>query len=280
VFYGCFDWHSAVHGHWLLARVLSLFPGTGLAEQCRATLGQSLRPEAIAGEVEDLAARPGFERPYGLAWLLQLAAELRASAPELGAALEPLESLAAAHLAEWIPKLRHPIRSGEHSQSAFAFGLALDWAREVGSPEYARLLEQRSLELYHGDRNGPVLYEPSGQDFLSPCLAEADLLRRVLAPEPFAAWLGSFLPQLPEDGSGGWLEPVVSPDPADGKLAHLDGLNQSRAWMLQGMAAGLPEGDRRRTGLLASAASHAEAGLASVSSEHYEGSHWLGSFAL
>jgi DUF2891 family protein len=283
-FYGCFDWHSAVHGHWLLARLARFFPAAPSTPRSLAALDRSLTPENLAREADYLAARPGFERPYGLAWLLQLAAEIREWATPAARAwtnvLQPLERLCAGHLRAWIPKLTHPIRSGEHSQTAFAFGLALDWARTAGDAHLASLLEHRSLELYIADRDAPLGYEPSGHDFLSPVLAEADLLRRILGRPDFAAWLADFLPRLPTDGSAGWLEPVTTPDPADGKLAHLDGLNLSRAWMLEGIASGLPPGDARTGALLAAAERHREHGLRSVTGEHYEGGHWLGSFAV
>ena len=285
-FCGCFDWHSAVHGHWLLVRLLRTFPHAPFAADARAALAASLTPEHVAAEVAYQLApgRSDFERPYGLAWLLQLAAELREwndpQAQAWAETLAPLERLAAARLAAWLPKLSYPIRIGEHAQTAFAFGLALDWARSTGAREFAAQLEARSLDYYLADRACPLAYEPSGQDFLSPCLAEADLLRRVLPPPAFATWLGTFLPQLPRDGSSSWLRPAVVTDPTDGKLAHLDGLNLSRAWMLEGIAAGLPAGDPRLAALRATAAAHRESGLAAVTGEHYEGGHWLGSFAV
>ncbi|MEX1363994.1 MAG: DUF2891 domain-containing protein [Nannocystaceae bacterium] len=211
VFYGCFDWHSAVHGHWLLARLARRFPDTSLAASARAALDTSLVPEAIATEVSYVGRddRIGFERPYGLAWLLQLAAELRAwedpQARRWARTLAPLEDLAARRLAEWIPKLSHPIRSGEHSQTAFAFGLALDWARERDDDELARMLVAQSLRLYGSDRDCALHLEPSGHDFLSPCLGAADLMRRVLPPRQFSTWLTVALPQVPADGSTAWL---------------------------------------------------------------------------
>jgi hypothetical protein len=178
-----------------------------------------------------------------------------------------------------MPKLAYPIRSGEHSQTAFAFGLALDWARSAGDVELAALIEATSRKLYLADRDCPLGYEPSGHDFLSPCLAEADLVRRLLPPDAFADWLGDFLPGLPADGAAAWLPVARVTDRVDGKLAHIDGLNLSRAWMLEGMAAGLPADDPRRASLEAAAAAHASAGLEGVSDAHYAGSHWLGSFA-
>ncbi len=285
-FYGCYDWHSSVHGHWLLARVARLLPEAPVAAEARAALAQSLTPDHVAAEVAYLEGkgRLSFERPYGLAWLLQLGAELREwGSPEAKAwagALEPLERAAAGRLREWLPKLTQPIRIGEHSQSAFALGLVLDWSRTAGEDPMRRLIEERSRVFYGRDRACPLAYEPSGEDFLSPCLAEADLMRRVLAPAEFAGWLTGFLPGLPEDGSSAWLAPGIVTDPTDPKLAHLDGLNLSRAWMLEGIAAGLPQGDRRIAGLRATAAIHRAKGLAAVTGEHYEGGHWLGTFAV
>ena len=283
-FYGCFDWHSSVHGHWLLARVARLYPASAAAAAARAALSQSLTVEHIAGEVRYVRSpgRAGFERPYGLVWLLQLMTELREwddpDARRWQSALAPLETVAAEQLKGWLPKLTHPIRVGEHSQTAFAFGLMFDWAEATGDREMLELIAERSAAYYLQDYDCPLRYEPSGHDFLSPCLAEADLVRRVQAPDAFAEWLGRFLPEVPTDGAM-WLQPAVVSDPTDGKLVHLDGLNLSRAWMLDGIAAGLPETDPRRAALVAAAAAHRAAGLAAVSGAHYEGGHWLGTFA-
>jgi len=284
-FFGCFDWHSSVHGHWLLARLASTYPEASFATDAKEALALSLTEERLAAETAYLEAegRATFERPYGLAWLLQLVAELDGwDDPEARVWRErvrPLESVASDRFTTWLPKLSYPIRTGEHSQTAFAFGLVLDWARATGREDVTSLVESRTRELYLDDRACPMSYEPSGQDFLSPCLAEADLVRRVLDRAGFAAWLGAFLPQIPLDGSPDWIPVAVVTDRSDGKLAHLDGLNLSRAWMLEGMAAGLPQDDPRRASLESAAAAHREAGLAAVAGEHYEGGHWLGSFA-
>jgi len=231
-FYGCYDWHSSVHGHWLLARLARAFPDAPFAAKARAALEQSITPENVAQEVVYLRGngRASFERPYGLAWLLQLGAELRQWDPALGRSLQPLEDAANERLKTWLPKLSRPMRVGEHSQSAFAFGLILD---STNDPALAQLVRDRSRTFYFGDRDCPLAYEPGGEDFLSPCIAEADLMRRVLTKNEFAAWLKKFLPRLD-------LEPAVVTDPSDPKLAHLDGLNLSRAWMLEGIASGLP----------------------------------------
>jgi hypothetical protein len=172
------------------------------------------------------------------------------------------------------------VRIGEHDQTAFALGLMLDYARDTGNRQFAELIESKARQFYLGDKDCPLAYEPSGEDFLSPCLGEADLMRRVLPNQEFARWLRVFLPQITTSGDGKWLQPVVSPDPSDPKLAHLDGLNLSRAWMLEGIAAGLPKGDKRLPSIAASAVAHRQAGLAAVTGEHYEGGHWLGSFAV
>ena len=285
-FYGCFDWHSAVHGHWLLTRLLRLRPEAEWAPAAREALGRNLTPEHIAVELAYIQGerRATFERPYGLAWLLQLARELAEwedeDAARWSAALAPLEVAAADRFYEWLPKLVYPIRTGEHSQSAFALGLVHDWAKVRGNNAMLELVREKALGFHLDDRDCPLGYEPSGQDFLSPCLAEADLMRRVLEPDEFAQWLTGFLPQIPEDGGSDWLPVGIVSDRSDGKLAHLDGLNLSRAWMLQGMVAALPPSDRRVAALRAAMNTHRASGLSAVGSEHYEGGHWLGSFAV
>lgn len=292
-FFGCFDWHSAVHGHWTLVRLLRFFPEADWAAEAHSALKRNLTPANLAAEAAYLAApgRSGFERPYGLAWLLQLAAEVRewnndppmhsVAAFRLGAQLfEPLECLAVERFSDWLPKLSWPIRSGEHRQTAFAMGLALDWARTAGDAAFGRLLCSRVEDFHRGDRGCPLDYEPSGHDFLSPCLATADLVRRVLRPREFADWFEAFLPGVPSDGATNWLCPVACSDPSEGKLAHLDGLNLSRAWMLEGIAASLPAGDPRCPAISATADEHRAAGLASITGEHYAATHWLATFAV
>ena len=271
-FYGCYDWHSSVHGHWLLARLVRLQPEGPFAAKARAALERSITPEHVAAEVRYLngPGRASFERPYGLAWLLQLTGELREANDPLYATIRPLEEAAVERLRTWLPKLSHPVRSGEHSQTAFALGLILDSG--AGDAKFRDLVKSRARAFYATDRNCPLAYEPSGEDFLSPCLAEADLMRRVLPPKAYAEWLTKFMPRMP-------LTPAVVTDPSDPKLAHLDGLNLSRAWMLDGIASGLPASDPRVKTLRAASKSHADAGLRSVTGEHYEGGHWLGSFA-
>ena len=285
-FYGCFDWHSSVHGHWLLARLARTFPDAPFTPKAIEALRQSLTRANLEAEARYLngEGRASFERPYGLAWLLQLGQELREwdhpASREMAANLRPLEDAATARLKTWLPKLSHPVRSGEHSQTAFALGLILDAAHASGDREMFMLAASRARQLYLDDNNCPLAYEPSGEDFLSPCLAEADVMRRVSPRADFAKWLSTFLPGIPLNGSAEWLKPAVVTDPSDPKLAHLDGLNLSRAWMLEGIASRLPANDRRLASLRAVAAAHRTAGLASVTGAHYEGGHWLGSFAV
>jgi DUF2891 family protein len=290
-FYGCYDWHSDVHGHWLLVRLIRLYPNAPFAQKARTELARSLTPTNIAGEVAYLehAGRGSFERPYGLAWLLQLSSELRQwndpQARQWSQTLRPLESKAAARLKSWLPKLQYPIRIGEHDQTAFSFGLMWDWAAVSGDAGMANLLTTAARRFYEADRNCPIQYEPSGQDFLSPCLAEADFMRRVLSTKSFTTWLTDFLPRIPEKpgaspANGSWLQPAIVTDRADPKLAHIDGLNLSRAWMLEGIAHGLTSDDKRVPALMAAARRHRDAALPAVTGEHYEGGHWLGTFAV
>jgi hypothetical protein len=282
-FYGCYDWHSAVHGHWLLVRLTRLNPDADYAAAARIALAANLTADALQREADYIAHpdRAGFERPYGLAWLLQLVAELEqwddAQARQWREHLRPLETVALRRLNDWLPKLHYPIRGGEHSQTAFAFGLLWDYALTVDGRDLQALLRQAARRFYRADRDCPLVYEPSGHDFLSACLAEADFMRRILTTAEYSSWLGGFLPTI---GAADWLPVATVTDRTDGKLAHIDGLNLSRAWMLEGIAAGLAPDDPRRPPLLATAQKHAAAGLAGVSDEHYAGGHWLASFAV
>jgi DUF2891 family protein len=285
-FCGCYDWHSSVHGHWLLVRLLRTFPDAPFAKSARDALRKSLTTENLKQEAAYLRGegRSSFERPYGLAWLLQLCAGLREwdddQAREMLANLKPLEDTAVERLSKWLPKLSHPVRIGEHDQTAFGLGLMLDYARGKGDESFTKLVSDSARKFFLADQNCPLSYEPSGEDFLSPCLAEADVMRRILSQDEFAKWLKDFLPQIPVTATAEWLPVTVSPDPSDPKLAHLDGLNLSRAWMLEGILSALPADDSRRSALASAAEAHRRAGLAAVTGEHYEGGHWLGSFAV
>jgi len=289
-FCGCFDWHSSVHGHWLLARLVRTFPNAAFAKAAREALKKSLTSENLKHEAAYIRGegRASFERPYGLSWLLQLGAELREwddpDAHEMLTNLKPLEDAAVERLATWLPKLSNPVRIGEHDQTAFALGLILDYARGKKDEALSKLAADCARKFFFADKGCPLNYEPSGEDFLSPCLGEADVMRRVLPEKEFVSWLKQFLPQIPATPAAKetseWLPVATSPDPSDPKLAHLDGLNLSRAWMLEGIASALPEGDPRRLHLLETADAHRRAGLAAVTGAHYEGGHWLGSFAV
>ncbi len=291
VFYGCYDWHSAVHGHWLLTRLWGQNLVPEMDEEIAAALAANFTPEKIAGELAYFNGtdRKAFERPYGLAWFLQLTSELQEISEGQGgkaeqaklwlARLRPLEALIVGNIKDWLPKLAYPVRLGTHNQSAFAFGLFLDWAARSGDAEMAALVRDKALDFHGGDRDCPMAYEPSGEDFLSSCLMVADLMRRVMDKNKYAAWLSGFLPALPTDGSDDWLEVGIVKDPTDGKLVHLDGLNLSRAWALEGMASALADDDPRKASLLASARLHGRVGEESVRTPHYAGGHWLASFA-
>ena len=289
-FCGCYDWHSSVHGHWLLVRLLRTFPDAPFAGAARDALRENLTAENLKQEAAYIKGegRSSFERPYGLSWLLQLCAELREwddpQAKEWSENLKPLEQAAVERLTNWLPKLSHPVRIGEHDQTAFGLGLMFDYARTVKNDAFAKLVRDSAKKYFLADKNCPLNYEPSGEDFLSPCLGEADVMRRVVPQKEFANWLKTFMPQIPVGREGSenadWLKVAISPDPSDPKLAHLDGLNLSRAWMLEGILSALPENDPRRVALQAASEAHRRAGIAAVTGEHYEGGHWLGSFAV
>ncbi len=279
-FYGCFDWHSSVHGHWMLVRLLKQHPAMPGAAEARAILDAHLSPAAIAGEVAylDQPGRRSFERTYGWAWLLKLAGELRAwddpDARRWSAALQPLADRFAAQFADFLPKQTYPIRTGVHPNTAFSLHLALDYARAAGDGTLEALLRERALAYYGRDRRGPLTWEPGGEDFLSPCLEEAALMAEVLPRPRFARWLRDFLPGLPRG-----LSPAVVTDRSDPKLVHLDGLNLSRARALYDLAAALGPADPRARALVAAGDRHARASLPFLASGNYEGEHWLATFA-
>jgi hypothetical protein len=287
-FYGCYDWHSSVHGHWMLARLLKLYPDLPSAPAIRARLSAALSSEAIASEVSYLDAKPnrGFERPYGWAWTLRLANELASwddpDAKAWSAHLSPLADAVVGRLLDYLPKLTRPVRTGVHPNTAFALGEALDYARTTGRADLEKTVVSRSHYYFGSDTRCPLAYEPSGEDFFSPCFEEADLMRRVLSQKDFSRWLKKFLPSLSPGLSkkAFSLAPAVAADPTDPRLVHLDGLNLSRAWAMKGIASALPAQDARRRVLESSSEEHARAGLARVSSGNYEGEHWLASFAV
>ena len=282
-FAGCFDWHSSVHSHFSLARLLRRMPDAPWAARAREALTRALTAENVARETDHLRRRPRFEIPYGVAWLLALAGELERGGATMSAhreAIRPLEERAAENLFFWLRRLSHPIRTGEHNQTAFAMTLALTWANATRRTDAFDLLRRIARRLYLQDTAAPLAYEPSAHDFLSPALAEADLMSRVLPADECLDWLDGFLPQLADPELGRWYAPVRTIDRADGKLVHFDGLNLSRAWMLRRLASTLPERDPRVLRLTTLAAVHGRAGLGGVSDEHFAGGHWLGTFAL
>jgi hypothetical protein len=279
-FYGCFDWHSSVHGHWMLVKLLKTFPELQDRNLIRRKLSENISAENILAEVKYFkrTEENSFERTYGWAWLLKLAEELHTFddplARELENNLQPLTDLIVQRHLEFLPKLNYPIRVGEHSNTAFGLAFAWDYACAVGNQDLRRLLEKRAKDFFLRDMGCPLAWEPSGFDFLSPCLEEADIMRRVLAKQEFALWLKKFLPQLADKRFS--LVPGEVSDRKDGKLVHLDGLNFSRAWCLYGIAAEL-DGYRH---LRKIADQHMRHSLANITAGSYEGEHWLASFAI
>jgi hypothetical protein len=267
-----------------MVRLLRLHANGRSVPGIRTHLYEHLRPANVASELDYLArpGREGFERPYGLAWLLQLCAELHEwgtdEAKRWHAALAPLEAHAAKRLGEGLLRLPVPVRGGEHSQSAFSMCLGIDWARSTGARDLEARIVTRALNFYGADRDAPIRYEPSAHDFLSPILAEADLMRRLRPSAQFAEWLDQFLPDLVHPEAVRWLTPVKSVDPSEGKLAHWAGLNASRAWMLEGIVAALPHDAAARGVLSAAAAEHREAAIAAGHETDYAVTHWLASF--
>lgn len=279
-FYGCFDWHSSVHGHWSLVSLLKRFPDLDSAEVIREKLAFNMSPENIRGEIDYFSGpmNGSFERTYGWAWLLKLAEELYTWEDSLGrnlySNLKPLSDLIADKYIEFLPKLVYPIRVGEHTNTAFGLTFAWDYANTVGNNALKELIESRARDWYMTDYNCPITWEPSGYDFLSPCLEEADLMRRVLPADEFNSWLTQFLVGI--DGQYFSLDPGIVSDRTDGKLVHLDGLNFSRAWCLYGLANSSDDLDHLR----AIANAHMDHSLGSIVDGNYEGQHWLASFAL
>ncbi|MDA1229590.1 MAG: DUF2891 domain-containing protein [Planctomycetota bacterium] len=286
VFFGCFDWHSSVHGHWMLARLLKLYPDSSVAAQIRETLNQQLTKEKLQIEADYFLPKENksFERMYGWAWALQLVAELHnwddADATRWRENLRPLETVIVQSSMDYLPKLSYPIRTGIHPDTGFSLSLELDYARITGHKALEELIVARAKHFYLKDVNYPAHYEPSGNDFFSSGFNEADLMRRVLPRDEFSKWLDTFLPQLRTNEMGPMMEPVQVSDVTDGHLVHLAGLDLSRAWTMAGIATALPDSDPRKAMLQNSARRHFTAGMAYVTSGHYEGEHWLATFAV
>ena len=282
VFFGSFDWHSCVHGYWMLVRLLNRFPDMPSAEAIRALLTRRLTGESIAGECAtfDRPMNRGFERPYGWGWLLKLAAELEAAEDNRFAeALRPLSDRIVARFHEFLPVATYPVRVGTHYNTAFALRLAADYGDAVRDQIFIDLLRTTALRWYGKDQNCPAWGEPSGDDFLSSTLIEAECMRRLLPASDFADWFARFLPGLASGEPETLFAPAAVSDRSDGKIAHLDGLNLSRAWCWRSLAISVAETDARRTIMNAAADRHMEAALAHVAGD-YMGEHWLASFAV
>ena len=279
-FYGCFDWHSSVHGHWSLVSLLKQFPNVNNAEAIKQKLLQNMSKENIAQEVAyfDGKYNKNYERTYGWAWVLKLAEELHTwddeTARTLERNLQPLTDLIVGKYIAFLPKLNYPIRVGEHPNTAFGLSFAWDYANTVNHTPLKVLIEQRAKDFYLKDAGCPITWEPGGYDFLSPCLEEAALMKRVLSNEDFKGWLASFLPQLKDKDFK--LETGKVSDRTDGKLVHLDGVNFSRAWSLNKIVENLPEYAHLKN----IANHHINYSLPSIVNDSYEGGHWLGSFAI
>lgn len=281
IFYGCFDWHSSVHGHWLLAKCLNKFPDTDLSNKIVALFDEQFVTKKVQGEL--LYFQPkhnrSFERTYGWAWILKLQAELKKSKQDAEHGwsnhLQSLIDQIVNSYKEFLPKMVYPIRVGEHTNTAFGLSLALDYAREAGDKDFESIIVQRAKDFYLEDAGCPISWEPSGFDFISPCLQEAELMSKVLSGKDFEKWIGGFLPQIFEKNFT--LEPGKVLDRTDGKLVHLDGLNFCRAWCLYQLAASLP---KQKDQLIELADSHVNASKEQVVGSDYMGSHWLASFML
>jgi len=285
-FYGCFDWHSSVHGHWMLVRLLRQFPQLPEQQQIRAMLAENLSAKNLKDEADYFTGpnRQSFERLYGWAWLLKLTEELHTwddpQGKEWSRNLQPLADTIVARYLVFLPKQIYPIRSGVHPNTAFGMAFALDYARAVDHQALRKLLEERSRTYFAKDANVPAAWEPDGADFLSPSLMEADLMRRVLPPMEFQAWLSHFLPGLGKGEPKTIFEPAQVTDRTDPQIVHLDGLNLSRAWCMRNIAAALPNDDPARKSLAEAANCHALSAIQHVASGDYVGEHWLASFAV
>ncbi|MCA0133178.1 DUF2891 domain-containing protein [Winogradskyella alexanderae] len=279
-FYGCFDWHSAVHGHWSMVSLLRQFPDLEKKDEIKSWLQTSITNENVGQEVAYFHGihNKSYERTYGWAWLLKLVEELHIwedpLARELESNLEPLTDLIVSRYIEFLPKLNYPIRVGEHPNTAFGLSFAYDYAISLKHDELKTVIESRARDFYSDDKNCPLTWEPSGFDFLSPCLEEAALMKRVLTQDEFKAWINDFLPQLMDKSFN--IDTGKVSDRNDGKLVHLDGVNFSRAWSLNYIAKGLPEFQHLKN--IANA--HINYSLPSIVGDSYEGGHWLGSFAI
>lgn len=282
-FYGCFDWHSSVHGHWMLIRLLKLFPNLSEAGAMRDALNKTITKENIINEVKyfNIPLTSSWERTYGWAWILKLDEELfnwnDADAKRWHEAMQPLTQKIVQLWTKFLPKQTYPNRTGVHPNTAFGLVFALDYARTEKDIAFEKAIIESSRAIFLKDKNAPAVWEPNGSDFLSPCLEEADLMRRVLAPKEFMSWFNQFLTL--KSLKHLTVLPVVS-DRTDLQIVHLDGLSFSRSWCMKGLAAALPATDARRKLLIKSSINHLANALPHVVSGEYGGEHWLASFAV
>jgi hypothetical protein len=281
-FYGSYDWHSCVHQHWMLVRLVRIFPQLPERPEIESVLRAHLARENLEAEAAYLrtAGREAFERPYGWAWLLKLAQELRLHDRALGENLAPLVAAVRGGFIVYFAKLAQPVRHGVHDNSAFALALALNYARAADDQELKLLCTSRAAAWFGHDADYPAHLEPSGEDFLSPALVEAGLMARILPQEVFVRWLGKFLPRLAAGEPWSLLHPAAVSDPADAKIGHLIGLNLNRAWVWRRLAAVLPASDPRAATCATAAARHYAAALPLLSEDDYHRSHWLATFAV
>lgn len=281
-FYGCFDWHSSVHGHWSIVYLLSQFPNLENADTLKTMLTQNLSSDNIQQELDYFSLNDytkSFERTYGWAWLLKLSKELHKwndpIAADLYANLKPLSDYVAQAYIDYLPKLVYPIRVGEHSNTAFGLSFAYDYALHFNQEVLVSIIKEKAISFYSEDINCPINWEPSGYDFLSPCLQEIDIMRKVLPSADFSNWATNFLPSLMNETV--ILEPGIVKDRTDGKLVHLSGLNFSRAWCLYPLRKHFPD---HASYLNQLADLHVQASREDIFGDHYSGGHWLGSFIL
>ena len=288
VFYGSFDWHSCVEMHWVLVKLLKTVPGAVPAAEIRSALDAQFTPEGLAAEAE-YAKLPGTgSRHYAWGWALTLSHELAswtqdADAHRWAAAMAPLAEVLTANFLRWLPKATYPTRVGNHPNSSFALSRALPHARraaDAGQPELSQAIEDAARRWYAADAGYPAGWEPSAHDFLSPALAEAELMAVLLAPEPFSSWLGAFLPGLKDRAPRALFTPAVVSDSSDGQTAHLHGLNLSRAWCFRRLAESLPAGDPRVAACTEGMHTHADASLPHVVADDYMVTHWLAAYAM
>ncbi len=279
-FYGCFDWHSAVHGHWSLVKLLKEYPNIEKADLIETILRANISAENIQAEAQYFSEEKNksFERTYGWAWLLKLAEELHTwdspLARDLEQNLNPLTQIIVNRFIEYLPKLTYPIRVGTHSNTAFALSFAYDFAIASNNNQLLELITSSAVEYYYNDLNCPIEWEPSGNDFLSPCFEEIQIMRKILNKQDFDDWIEEFMPQLKNPDFN--IEVALVSDRSDGHLVHLDGLNFSRAWVFYGLAKQYEE----YAYLVPLANAHLQHSLPNIFSDTYEGGHWLGSFAI